>query len=190
MDHRRKEVEQRVLRERQIKLRTAIDLLTDRPHELKILVSASPETDFPHLVIPPFVVPCGPIVLKSNPIASESSELCTWLEQRPTIYVNLGSLYQWDQERMREFAQALKILFENTKQEMQCLWKLRAYQQCPPSEKSDHEAAYDILGVYLKQDRVRMVHWLDASPLSLLETGHVVCAVHHGGANSYNEAVL
>ncbi|GAB0136192.1 hypothetical protein EsDP_00004504 [Epichloe bromicola] len=188
-DHRRKEVEQRVLREHQIKLRTAVDLLADRPHELKILVSASPETDFPHLVIPPYVVPCGPIVLKSNPIASESSELRTWLKQRPTIYVNLGTQYQWDQERMREFAQALRILFENTKQEMQCLWKLRAYQQCPPSEKSDQEA-HDILGVYLKEDRVRMVDWLDASPLSLLETGHIVCTVHHGGANSYNEAVL
>lgn len=178
-----------MLRERKIKLRTPIDLLTDRPHEVKILVSALPETDFPLPVIPSYIVPCGPIVLKSNSIASESSELCTWLKQRPTIYVNLGSLYYWDQERMREFAQALKILFENTKQEMQCLWKLRVYQQGPPSEKSDQEAR-DILGVYLKQDRVRMVHWLDASPLSLLETGHVVCAVHHGGANSYNEAVL
>ncbi|KAK2592288.1 hypothetical protein QQS21_010008 [Conoideocrella luteorostrata] len=186
VDGRRKQAEQYLQREHQIKLRNPTDLLMDLPPDVKILVSSLPETDLP-VVVPPHVIPCGPIILKSDPMALQSSELNPWLDQRPTIYVNLGSQYMWDENGIREFARALRIIFENTKQEIQCLWKLKPYQE-DWSLESDPQA-HCALEEYLEQDRIRIVSWVDLDPLSLLETGQVVCSVHHGGANSYNEAL-
>lgn len=42
---------------------------------------------------------------------------------------------------------------------------------------------------YIDSGRVRISNWLEADPFSLLETGHIVASVHHGGSNCYHEAV-
>jgi hydrogenase maturation factor len=46
-----------------------------------------------------------------------------------------------------------------------------------------------VLGEEVKAGVVRVVDWLEAEPMAVLESGVVVCAVHHGGANSFLEAV-
>jgi hypothetical protein len=48
----------------------------------------------------------------------------------------------------------------------------------------------EVLGREMDEDRVRVVGWLEAEPAAVLTTGRVVCSVHHGGANSYYEAVV
>ena len=59
-----------------------------------------------------------------------------------------------------------------------------AYEVASPGCK-----VYEILGEDMREDRVRIVEWFDAEPTAVLEAGTVVCAVHHGGANSFLEAV-
>jgi hypothetical protein len=46
-----------------------------------------------------------------------------------------------------------------------------------------------VLGEEMKNGVVRVVEWVQAEPMAVLESGSVVCAVHHGGANSFLEAV-
>lgn len=44
---------------------------------------------------------------------------------------------------------------------------------------------HDVLGDDIASGRVRIVDWFEAEPMAVLESGTVVCAVHHGGANSF-----
>ncbi|KAH6632190.1 hypothetical protein F5144DRAFT_593001 [Chaetomium tenue] len=46
-----------------------------------------------------------------------------------------------------------------------------------------------VLGEEVRAGVVKVVDWLEAEPMAVLESGVVVCAVHHGGANSFLEAV-
>lgn len=188
LDQYRKDTQRYLLEQHGIKLRTPIDLLIHRPAGLKILVSTLPETDFP-LVVPPHVIPCGPIVVRSSTVASQDPELETWLHKSPTIYVNLGSIYRWDQNDALEFAKALRlVLLETPKQEFQVLWKITTFGDYNPFNSGS--TVYQTLSEFIKEDRVRLVEWIKPDPISLLMTGQVACFVHHGGANSYNEAIL
>jgi hypothetical protein len=46
-----------------------------------------------------------------------------------------------------------------------------------------------VLGEEVRRGVVRIVEWMEAEPTAVLESGAVVCAVHHGGANSFLESV-
>ncbi|KAK3175643.1 hypothetical protein K4F52_010097 [Lecanicillium sp. MT-2017a] len=159
-------------------LRTPLDLIRNRPKDLLVLVSSLPELDFP-LIIPPDIKPC---------------ELAVWLAKGPTIFVSLGSLCHIPEDWAVELARALKKVLgvsdtqAATGSKLQVLWKLRKYGDYGDTEPGCR--IQDIFGEGVSNDRVRIVKWVDADPVSVLRSGHVVCAVHHGGANSYNEVVL
>lgn len=154
------------------------------PPNLRILVSTWPEVDFP-LLKQDHVIPCGPIVRKARPLGPE---LTDWLERGPTLYINLGSLCALDEGRALELARCIKVVLDRNwgrDQKLQVLWKLKKTDHYKETSEID-----DLLVKYLKLDKVRIVSWIDADPAALLSSGNVVCAVHHGGANSYNEAVV
>ena len=65
------------------------------------------------------------------------------------------------------------------------LWKLKPEET---SENNGRESVNAILGQELENGRVRIERWLQADPVAILTSSYVVCAVHHGGANSYFEA--
>lgn len=48
---------------------------------------------------------------------------------------------------------------------------------------------YSILGPEIESGTVRIVNWFQAEPTAILQSGNLVCAVHHGGANSFLETV-
>ncbi|KAH7630574.1 hypothetical protein B0T09DRAFT_398181 [Sordaria sp. MPI-SDFR-AT-0083] len=48
---------------------------------------------------------------------------------------------------------------------------------------------YSILGPDIESGTVRIVNWFQAEPTAILQSGDLVCAVHHGGANSFLETV-
>lgn len=174
-----------------ITLRTPVDLLRNRPDGLKILVSTLPELDFPSIK-PDHVLPCGPIVQTTTSITDTDPELEKWLAAGSTIYINLGSLCMVDEDQALNLAKALRCVLDRAKQDqllqLQVLWKLKKY--------GDYETTtpgcriHDVLGPEIDADRVRIVEWIQAEPFSVLQTGGIVCSVHHGGANSYNEAIL
>ena len=79
-----------------------------------------------------------------------------------------------------ELAKGIRVVL-GRHQDLQVLWKLQ-------SVVTDDLKA--ILGAELEGDgRVKVRSWLETDPVSLLQSGHVICSVHHGGANSFYEAV-
>ncbi|KAG9311634.1 hypothetical protein JVU11DRAFT_7866 [Chiua virens] len=91
-----------------------------------------------------------------------------------------------DEEFAREMAGAFRILLEHHDQRgsdgMQVLWKVQA--------KGDiQEAINETIGKEIREGRVRVLAWLEAEPISILQHPNVVCVVHHGGANSFYEGV-
>ncbi|RYP03313.1 hypothetical protein DL765_010540 [Monosporascus sp. GIB2] len=170
---------------------TPVDLLRNRPADLKILVSTLPELDFPS-ILPSHVFPCGPILRNSTPISEANPSLAAWLSRGPTVYVNLGSLCRIAEDRAVELAASLKIAFEAAAGEpgfhkLQVLWKLKKLGKYNTAAGS---RIYEVLGREIENDRVRIVNWVEAEPIAILQSGHVMCSIHHGGANSYNEAIV
>lgn len=165
------------------------------------LVPSIPETDFPcHLESN--VTACGPILLPFPSVAEVDPELQAWLMRGPTVLINLGSHIRMDGSMARQFAASLKYLLDK-RPDIQVLWKLKTTRtpafQNGTSSKSNlngdfriaglEEGPLDALSNELATGRVKVLEWLSVDPLAMLQTGHVVCSVHHGGSNSFHEAL-
>lgn len=151
-----------------------------------------PEASLPLSVIPPNVTLVGPIVRDSAPVEEQDAELARWLARGAgtgtgtgggggTVLVNLGSSVRYTEERAAAMADALAAVLRRHA-DLQVLWKFRKW-----GEYGD--AFAEPLREHVDSGRLRMPRWIDADPYALLETGHVVLSVHHGGANCYSEAV-
>lgn len=165
----------------------------------KVFIGGRAEVDFPQLdlVNPPKaymdkIVACGPIL---RPIVPIDGELASWLRRGPVVFIALGSHCLVSEEEAVDMARSLKTLLDEakrrgTKDGLQVLWKLQKdVARSPNLEVGPGSAVYEILGKEMEQDRVRIVKWLTSEPNSILNTGDVVCAIDHGGANSYYEAL-
>jgi hypothetical protein len=163
----------------------------------KYLVPAIPETDYP-CHIPSNVTGCGPILLPVTPVSKADPMLQCWLERAPTILINLGTHIRMNDTMAREFAAALKILLDSNP-EIQILWKLKTSGglEMPYKAKSGSgfqgkgigKESLDAISNEVSSDRVRIVEWMLVDPLAVLQTGHIICSVHHGGSNSFHEAL-
>ncbi|CAG8072578.1 unnamed protein product [Penicillium salamii] len=190
-DRNRKETEKHLTAKTGASLRTPMDLIMNRPEDLKILVSSLPELDFP-LLMPDYILPCGPILRDASPIQESDPALEKWLSKGPTIYLNLGSICPITEDQALELALALKVVLDTLRvqpkaQNFQVLWKLKKLGNYPVSEPASPIGK--VLGQYIKLDSVRIVDWIQVEPIAILQSGHAVCSIHHGGANSFNEAV-
>lgn len=77
-------------------------------------------------------------------------------------------------------AAAITNVLENSN--VQVLWKL----------KREGEYGEDFMGplkTFVDAGRAKVEKWLTVDPAALLESGHIVASVHHGGSNCYHEAV-
>ncbi|KAI0458272.1 hypothetical protein F5B21DRAFT_460430 [Xylaria acuta] len=142
-----------------------------------------PEIDLP-LSWPPNVHNCGPIMLPSPPITETDPDLLAWLQKRPTVLMALGTHFEAYAATVREQAVGLRVLLD-ARPDIQVLWKLKTEET---SEGDGKESLKAILGEEIENGRVRIESWLKPDPAAILRSGHVICAVHHGGANSYFEA--
>ncbi|KAN0087849.1 hypothetical protein V8E55_006470 [Tylopilus felleus] len=153
---------------------------------VKYICPALPETDFPFAVIPEDLLLCGPIIVPFDPLEESDPELVKWLDNGPTISINLGSHVVSNEKIAREVIGALRILLDHHARrgssKIQVLWKVRA-------DGDVRKLIDDIIGKEIKEGRVKVVAWLDVEPVSLLQHPNVVCTVHHGGANSFYEGV-
>ncbi|KAK1983969.1 glycosyltransferase family 1 protein [Colletotrichum cereale] len=172
------------------------DLIGNPPKGLKVLVSSHPELDFPISHVPQSIIPCGPILREVPPVIGADPELHNWLSRGPTIFINLGSLSWTTEEQALEMAHAIISLQEEWRisgeqGRLQFLWKL--------NQSPDGKTGYDVyrkgcgleavLGGEFDKDAIRVVSWVAAEPYAVLQSGHVVCSVNHGGANSFWEAL-
>lgn len=138
-----------------------------------------PELESPSMFVPGNVTPCGPIVVSVRPVGGSDPGLARWLQKQRTILVNLGSHVVLESSDALELAIAIKSVIDRH-HNVQVLWK------------SNSAATGDVKAL-LRSDlgdigRVRIESWLGPDPTSLMESGHVICSVHHGGANSFYEA--
>ncbi|PLB47923.1 UDP-glucoronosyl and UDP-glucosyl transferase family protein [Aspergillus steynii IBT 23096] len=144
------------------------------------LLVTTPAADFPCFVPQNFTL-CGPIVRPCAPIAQESPQLAAWLSLRPTVLVNMGSHVTCSPEQERQFAEGFRMLLDK-RRDVQILWKLKRRGE-------RQESALDCLREAIEGNRVRIESWLSVEPICVLLSGQVKCMIHHGGSNSYHEAV-
>lgn len=146
--------------------------------DVQYLVPSTPATDYP-LETPPNITGCGPIIPPFNPLSNTDPELAEWLCARPTLVVNMGSHVTYDAQQFREVKAALRACLR-LRPDMQVLWKCQTVS--PPL--ADEEDEEDIGA------RIRILAWLPATPVAILAASPSVLAyVHHGGSNSFHEAV-
>ncbi|KAJ0306962.1 hypothetical protein Brms1b_010154 [Colletotrichum noveboracense] len=111
------------------------------------------------------------------------------------LYMNLGTHRSFDVAKATEVAYAFRSLFDAAKtshlSNLQLIWKMP--RVASEGDTSGFEGPWkeikDILESEIDQDRVKIVDWITAEPKSLLQSGHVVCSVNHGGSNSFHEAI-
>lgn len=159
------------------------------------LVPSIPETDFP-CYIASNVTSCGPILLPEPRIEDSDPKLLAWLKQGPTVLINLGSHIRMDDSMAQEFAAALRVLL-NSRPDVQVLWKLKRkggidIRSSGKLDLGSGVVTADSLKAIereIKSGRVRVEEWLSVDPVAVLQSGCVVCSVHHGGSNSFHEAL-
>ena len=83
-------------------------------------------------------------------------------------------------EDLREIANGLEMMLDRNPG-FQVLWKLKS------KFPLDAQIA-TTLRPYLDSDEVRITPWLTTDLSALLQTGTIICSVHHGGGNSFYEA--
>lgn len=156
-----------------------------RPDRLH-LSPALKELDWP-FEVPDNVIPCGPILLPCASVEQQDPELNEWFKKGPTILVNLGTLYAPDPTVAFKISTGLKMFLDSwSDKTVQILWKLPIH----PHDKDDvYVDSVKPLEEETKADRVRIQAWFEVEPMAMLETGNIVLSVHHGGANSWYEAI-
>ncbi|KAL6870391.1 family 1 glycosyltransferase [Trichoderma novae-zelandiae] len=140
-----------------------------------------PEAGYPIEVIPDNFRIVGPLVLDVAPAETQSAGLAAWLKQAPTILVNLGSAFRYEESRAVVMAEAIAVVLDAT--DAQILWKMR-------KTGVYGDDFLEPLRKHVEAGRLRLETWLEVDPMSLYKTGDIAVSVHHGGANCYYEAVL
>jgi hypothetical protein len=144
------------------------------------LSQTMPEAAWPVDVVPQNVTCTGPMTLEVSTVAEQDKGLATWLEGSRTVLINLGSGYKWLEPHTIAMAQAVASILQDT--HVQILWKFR--------KETEYDNTFmDSLAPFVKSGRLRIERWLAADPPSLLESGHIVASVHHGGSGCYHEAI-
>lgn len=154
-------------------------------NQVPVLLASHAEIDFPCFAAS-YITRCGPILRPHRPISEESPGLAKWLAQRPTVLVNLGSNVCFNSEQARNFAHGVRRLLD-AGPGVQVLWKLKVDRDSGDADWVP--MALKSIFAEVTAGRVRIEEWLPVEPICILQSGHVCCMVHHGGANSYNEAI-
>jgi hypothetical protein len=142
----------------------------------------------------------------ARPVGEVDGELAGWLAGGgPVVCINLGTHVFFDERGVREMARGVKHLLDCTREiEMMGGEKgkgLRVLWKIPRGKEGSEEQGTGgllfwkgsvverVLGEEVASGVVRVVQWIEAEPTAVLGAGTVVCAVHHGGANSFLESV-
>lgn len=154
---------------------------TSLTQESTLLVASAPELEYP-MIIPPNLIPCGPIVLDSPPQSNLDPDFLPWLESAPTVLINLGSHVMYDEERAVEFSRMINLLLSRS--HVQVLWK---FNKDTADNYSDDFLS--TISPYIQSARLRILPWIPANLGTLAKTAKIACLVHHGGASTFHEAI-
>ncbi|KAL7951336.1 hypothetical protein V8C42DRAFT_303788 [Trichoderma barbatum] len=159
----------------------AVNLFEMVRKDVPWIAMSYPEAGYPLEYIPDYFHVVGPLVLDVASAETQSAELAGWIKQAPTILVNLGSAFRYEEHRAEVMVEAMAAVLDAT--DVQILWKMRKATKygdefLAPAKK------------YIDNGRLRLESWLDVDPMSLYNTGDIIMSVHHGGANCFYETVL
>lgn len=105
-------------------LKHPIDFFHIHQPDAPWITQTMPGASIPVEVVPQNVSSVGPIVISVAPLAEQDPELNAWLEQRPTIFINLGSSVTYNEQRGLAMAGAIKRVLDQAGH-VQVLWKMR-----------------------------------------------------------------
>ena len=167
-------------------LRDPIGLKLHRP-DTPWLTQTMPGASIPVDFIPQNVTCTGPMILSLGPAEEQGPVLTAWLSRAPTVLVNLGSVYTYSESVARVMAMGLAGVLAAT--DVQILWKFRG-RISDVDDGGDFGDDFKLpLQPFLDNKRIKMMSWLPIDPPSILESGHVIASVHHGGSGCYHEAI-
>lgn len=144
-----------------------------------------PELEFPG-VRPSHVIPVGPILLPSSALNIVDPELDAWInhpkaEGMFTISFALGTHAVLNQLQAEELLRMFSELMEQRSD-------IRVIAKIMRAGTYDLPLLDELEGQF-GSHRLKIVEWMQADPISLLRTGKVDLSIHHGGSNSYHEAL-
>lgn len=140
------------------------------------------ETNFPgEMKLPANIIGIPPLAPETLSTDRRDHALWQWLKKGPTVLINFGTSDTVSDVRdTAAIAEGLKFLM-GTLPDTQILWKIRFEWEQDPGLRHLKDS---LVGT----GRLRVTEWLIEDPSTLLNSGHIVCSVHHGGANSFYEA--
>ena len=143
------------------------------------LTQTLPGAHLPLVTIPRNITLTGPINLAGlEEKSSAARELLGWIK-KPTVLISLGSGFKYIENQARVMLEAMQNVLEET--EVQILWKMDKLE--PFDDQFLKAAMRDSAG------RLRIEKWLEVEPPTLLQDGHILAFVHHGGAGSYHDSI-
>ena len=151
--------------------------------EIPWITQNTPNASIPVSVIPPNVTSAGPMSISPVAAEEEDLELVNWIKQKPTILINLGTAHEYSMGQTKEFISGLETVLEESP-DLQILWKYKV--ATPFKDMYDWRGAMKTL---TDTSRVRVSTWLKLDPPSLMQTGHIVASVTHGGAGGFHESL-
>jgi hypothetical protein len=147
------------------------------------LIPSAAEIEYP-ITVPEKVVLCGPIYMALDAVEDEDAGLAAWLAQAPTVLIVLGSHTTYSEEDATQMRYAVRMILDGDDR-VQVLWKLTMVDGI----NTTATVLSDEIAALVSTGRVRVQPWLPVDPASMLESGHIICYVHHGGANSFTESI-
>jgi hypothetical protein len=143
------------------------------------LTQTLPGAHLPLVTIPRNVTLTGPINLAGlEEETSAGKELLEWTKN-PTVLISLGSGFKYVEYQASVMLEAMQHVLKET--DVQILWKIDKLESF---DGNFLEAAMrDSAG------RLRIEKWLEVEPPTLLQNGHILAFVHHGGAGSYHDSI-
>lgn len=119
-----------------------------------MLCVSHPAADY-KAIVPDDLILCGPILQASPPLQEVDPELNAWISARPTVLIVLGSHFRLDEHDASAVMRGVQRLLE-ARPDLQVLWKLQKLTQ------------YELGALDDVRDRLRIVHWLNPDPISIL----------------------
>jgi hypothetical protein len=143
------------------------------------LTQTLPGAHLPLVTIPRNVTLTGPINLAGlEEETSAAKELLEWTK-KPTVLISLGSGFKYVEYQARVMLEAMQHVLKET--DVQILWKIDKLESF--DDNFLEAAMRDSAG------RLRIEKWLEVEPPTLLQDGHILAFVHHGGAGSYHDSI-
>ncbi|KAK5627441.1 hypothetical protein RRF57_003156 [Xylaria bambusicola] len=147
---------------------------------------ALPGASTPVDVLPQNVTLTGPIILSTETAEEQAPELTKWLARAPTVLISLGTIFIYTEAQATAMAQAIADTLV-LRSDLQVLWK---FMKATDADGTTYDDEFlEPLRPFIESGRLKMESWLDVQPVTLLETGHIILSVHHGGAGCYHEAL-